>query len=111
MDVRADNLVRLKGEIAAVEPLRHTPAGLPLMNFRLAHRSVQVEANMERQTEFEVDAVAIGEVSAAVSRFRPGDRVTVQGFLAARHRPSAPNRMALGSKLVLHVTHIKQTSQ
>jgi primosomal replication protein N len=104
--VNADalNLVKLTGEITAIEPLRHTPAGLPLMHFTFLHRSLQVEANIERQTEFEVDAVAIGEVTAAVSRFQPGSRVTLQGFLAARRRSGVQIR----TQLVLHITHITQ---
>jgi primosomal replication protein N len=104
--VNADalNLVRLTGEITAIEPLRHTPAGLPLMRFRFLHRSLQVEANIERQTEFEMDAVAIGEVFAAVSKLQPGSRVTVQGFLTARRRSGVQIR----TQLVLHITHITQ---
>jgi len=100
------NAVTLAAEITAIEPLRHTPAGLPLVNFRLTHRSVQVEAGIEKQTELEVGAVAIGEIAAAVSKFKSGDKVTVQGFLAAKRRMGTQ----LGTQLVLHITQIvKQT--
>ena len=98
------NSVTLTGEISAIEPLRHTPAGLPLVNFRLTHRSLQVEAGIQRQTEFEVDAVAIGEIALAASVFRAGDVVKVRGFLAAKRRMGAQ----LGTQLVLHITQLAQ---
>jgi primosomal replication protein N len=101
------NSVTLAGEITTIEPLRHTPAGLPLINFKLMHRSVQIEAGIERQTELEVGVVAIGEAASAASQFNGGDKVTVQGFLAARRRMGAQ----LGTQLVLHITHITHSTQ
>ena len=55
------NAVTLAGTLAQVEPLRHTPAGLPLLQFRLAHKSVQSEAGFKRQVECEVSCVVLGE--------------------------------------------------
>lgn len=107
MAVPATNLLTLAAEITALEPLRHTPAGLPLVNFKLTHRSVQLEAGIERQTELEAGAVAIGEVAAAVARFKTGSKVRVKGFLAAKRRMGAQ----LGTQLVVHVTHIQQSDQ
>lgn len=72
------------------------------MNLKLTHRSRQIEAGVQRQTELEVDAVAIDEVATAVAKFQVGDSVTVQGFLAAKRRMGTQ----LGTQLVLHVTHI-----
>jgi primosomal replication protein N len=99
------NAVTLAGEITAIESLRHTPGGLPLMNFRLMHRSMQIEAGIERQTECEVGAVAIGDIASAVAIFKTGDKVTVKGFLAAKRRMGAQ----LGTQLVLHIIEIKHT--
>ena len=73
------------------------------MNFRLLHRSMQIEAGIERQTECEVGAVAIGDIASAVTVFKTGDRVTVNGFLAAKRRMGAQ----LGTQLVLHIQHIQ----
>ena len=56
------NEVALSGELAAVEPLRYTPAGIPLLSFRLLHRSQQTEAGLKRQVECEVSGVAMAEV-------------------------------------------------
>jgi primosomal replication protein N len=99
------NAVTLSGDITAIEALRHTPGGLPLVNVRLLHRSMQIEAGIERQTECEVGAVAIGEIASAVALFKTGDRVTVNGFLAAKRRMGAQ----LGTQLVLHIKEIKHT--
>jgi primosomal replication protein N len=101
------NTVKLTGEISDIASLRHTPGGLPLMNFRLLHRSMQIEAGIERQTECEVGAVAIGDVASAVAAFKAGDSVTVEGFLAAKRRMGAQ----LGTQLVLHIQQIKQIKQ
>ncbi len=109
MTAGALNRVRLSGEITVLNALRHTPAGLPLMQFRLVHKSVQLEANIERRTEFEVNAVAIGEVAAAAARLQAGDQVTVQGFLAARRRSGVTLQHSgtpSGNQLILHVTQI-----
>jgi primosomal replication protein N len=107
VSIAAPNSVTLAGEITAIEPMRHTPAGLPLLNLRLTHRSVQAEAGIQRQTEFEVGAVAIGDIAVAASKFQMGDTVTVQGFLAARRRMGAQ----IGTQLTLHLTQITQFTQ
>ena len=99
------NAVTLNGEITTLEPLRHTPAGLPLVNFKLTHRSVQLEAGNQRQTELVVDAVAMGEVAAAVAKFQLGSSVTVNGFLAAKRRMGTQ----LGTQISLHITQIQQS--
>ena len=88
------NAVCLIGHIAEIEPLRHTPAGLPLLNFRLAHKSLQVEAGFKRQVECEVNCVALGDAATRLTRVQPGAEVRVTGFLNRKNRMSA--------QLVLH---------
>jgi len=90
------NELVLSGELAAVEPLRYTPAGIPLVSFRLLHRSQQVEAGFKREVECEVNAVAMAEVAVALSRFQAGQAARVKGFLNRKNRMSA--------QLVLHAT-------
>ncbi len=65
---------------------------------------MQVEAGIQRQTEVEVSAVAIGDVAAVSARFQTGEWATVQGFLTGRRRMGTQQ----GTQLVLHVTHIMQ---
>jgi primosomal replication protein N len=96
------NAVTLTGTLAEVEPLRHTPAGLPLIQFKLVHRSSQVEAGREREVELSMQCVAMGAAAAACEN-RSGDRVTVQGFLNRRSRMS--------TQLVLHATGISASKE
>jgi len=82
-----------------MEPLRHTPAGLPVVDFTLAHASQQTEAGSPRQVEFEMPAKATGEIATRVAKMRQGCMVEAQGFLNRKHRMSR--------QMVLHVTNIE----
>ena len=100
----ASNAVKLTGKLAHVEPLRHTPAGIPLIQFKLAHRSLQIEAGSERQVECEVSCVVLGEAANWVSQLDTGAQIRATGFLNRKHRMSA--------HLVLHATQtelVKET--
>jgi primosomal replication protein N len=94
------NTVRLSGVLAAVEPLRHTPAGLPVVDFTLSHESEQDEAGQKRQLAFEMAAKATGELATRIAAMRQGGRMAVQGFLNRKHRMSR--------QIVLHVTNMEQ---
>ena len=90
------NEVALSGELTTVEPLRYTPAGIPLLGFRLLHRSRQTEAGLKRQVECEIGGVAMAEVAVAMSRLKPGQTVKLSGFLNRKNR--------LSTQLILHAT-------
>jgi primosomal replication protein N len=94
------NAVALSGEIAAIEPLRHTPAGIPLVNFTLLHRSRQIEGGYKREVDCEIAGVAVGEIAVGLARMRQGHQVSVEGFLNRKNRMSA--------QLVLHVTRAQE---
>ena len=91
-----DNAVCLSGTLAQAETLRHTPAGLPILEFKLAHRSLKVEAGFKRQVDCEVACVAMGEAANRLSRIKAGAELRVTGFLNRKNRMSA--------QLVLHAT-------
>jgi len=93
------NAVALHGELTEIEPLRHTPAGIPLLHFKLQHRSHQNEAGFKRQVECEMGAVAMGEVAVMLARLTEGQNVTVSGFLNRRNRMSR--------QVILHATEAK----
>jgi primosomal replication protein N len=79
--------------------LRYTPAGVAAVEFRLTHRSEQVEAGGRRTVEAEVGAVAF-DTQAKLLAGRPlGSAVKVEGFLGAKSKRS--------KRLVLHVTNIE----
>ena len=94
------NEVALAGELTAIEPLRYTPAGVALINFRLLHRSQQKEAGVKRQVECEINGVAMAEVAKAMSGLKVGQAVKVTGFLNRKNRMSA--------QLILHATQAEQ---
>ena len=79
--------------------MRYTPAGVAAVEFRLTHRSEQVEAGGRRAVEAEVGAVAF-DTQAKLLAGRPlGSAVKVEGFLGAKSKRS--------KRLVLHVTNIE----
>ena len=90
------NEIALTGELAAIEALRYTPAGIPILGFKLMHRSQQSEAGLKRQVECEVNGVAMAEVALAMSRYTVGGTVRVKGFMNRKNRMSA--------QLILHAT-------
>ena len=98
----AVNEVTLTGELTAVEPLRYTPAGVPLSGFKLLHRSQQVEGGVKRQVECELPGIAMAQVALGMSGLRAGHAVTVRGFLNRKNRMSA--------QLVLHATSMEPVS-
>ena len=91
--------VRLRATLAAIDPLRHTPAGLPVVDFTLAHASSQTEAGNQRQVEFDMPAKATGDLATRIAQMRQGCQVTAQGFLNRKHRMSR--------QVILHVTNME----
>ena len=78
---------------------RHTPAGIPVIEFRIAHASEQMEAEQMRRVECEMPCVAVGQPAVLMAASKPGDGVSVSGFIAARSRNSQTP--------ILHVNTIK----
>jgi primosomal replication protein N len=76
--------------------LRYTPAGIPIVAAKLLHSSRQIEAGVPRLTEFEIAAVAAGEISGSFSRAELGGTFRFRGFLARKNRNS--------KSLVFHIT-------
>ncbi|MBB4012453.1 primosomal replication protein N [Niveibacterium umoris] len=73
---------------------------MPALEFSLEHVSRQVEAGIEREVRCEVSALALGDAALAGQAYRPGDSVTLTGFLAARS--------ARHKGLVMHVNTIEK---
>jgi len=96
---QAQNRLAIEGSITELKPLRHTPAGLPVLNFRIAHASEQVEADMARKVEVELAVVALGSTATLLSGAKPGDALRLDGFLAAKSAKSG--------QPVLHVERIE----
>ena len=95
----ADNRLSLSGSIVEVAPMRHTPAGVPVLNFRIGHASEQIEAGLPRKVEVELAAVALGQTATLLAGAKPGEGVKASGFLAAKSAKS--------KQPVLHVDRIE----
>jgi primosomal replication protein N len=63
---------------------------------KLLHGSQQIEANMERLVEFEIPAIAIGEIAGRFSKTELGEIHHFSGFMARKGRNS--------KSLVFHIT-------
>ncbi len=75
--------------------LRYTPAGIPIVSAKLLHESQQVEAGLPRLVEFEIAALAAGEISGRFNRVELDKPFQFTGFLARKNRNS--------KSLVFHV--------
>jgi primosomal replication protein N len=62
--------------------LRYTPAGIPILDFVIAHSSVQSEAGVKRKVQCDVDAVAVGDMAARIEAVKINQPLQVAGFLA-----------------------------
>jgi primosomal replication protein N len=91
------NKVALSGVVLSVEPIRYTPACLPLLSLVLQHASEVIEAGLQRKVECEINAVVMGDL--ANTPIAPNTQLHVQGFLA--------KRSAKSTQLILHIQHLK----
>ena len=93
------NRVEITGVVAEMQSLRHTPAGVPVVEFRLAHESERAEAGALRKVRAEIDAVAFEAQARLLAAGPLGRQLKAEGFLCAKNRRSR--------KPVLHVTNIE----
>jgi primosomal replication protein N len=92
------NTLVIDGVIVQIEPIRHTPAGIPLLSLVLQHASEVMEAGFKRKVECEVNAVALGDLTKA--NIQTGDKIKAKGFLA--------KRSAKSTQLVLHIEKLER---
>ncbi len=82
------NNLQIVATVTERDVLRYTPAGVPIVSATLTHSSQQVEAGVARLTEFEIVAVAAGEISGRFSQAELGAVYQFTGFLAKKNRNS-----------------------
>ena len=95
------NQVTLDARLQSRADLRFTPAGIPVLDFALAHESTQIEAGSERRVACELAAVALGPVARKLAVIAPGANLRCRGFLARRYRT--------GISVALHVSEFDLT--
>ncbi|MDR3410722.1 MAG: primosomal replication protein N [Formivibrio sp.] len=86
----------MEGVLFERQPLRHTPAGLPVIEALIVHRSEQIEAGQSRKVECEVQIIVLGKSAEAFSLIEAGEKVAIHGFLAAKS-------MRRRQDIVLHI--------
>jgi len=94
------NQLQIVATIAEREILRYSPAGIPIVSAVLVHSSQQMEAGVARLTEFEIAAMAAGEISGRFDRAELGATYRFTGFLARKSRNS--------KSLVFHLTDFEE---
>jgi primosomal replication protein N len=77
--------------------LRHTPAGLPALDFKLEHQSELSEESQVRKVSVQIRAIAIGAITQAMAVLALGDSGTFGGFIAGTRN---------GRGLLFHVTSL-----
>lgn len=82
------NQFQIFASIVEREVLRYTPAGIPIVSAKLLHSSKQKEAGIERLIEFEIAALAAGEISGRFNHAELGSSHQFTGFLARKSRNS-----------------------
>ncbi|MBI2318914.1 MAG: primosomal replication protein N [Betaproteobacteria bacterium] len=95
----ADNLIVLSGRIVEADVPRRTPAGIPILKFRLAHESTQDELGTPRKVSCEIAAVAFDREARLVSAAPLGSAMTVTGFIDRKGHSSR--------QVILHAVHIE----
>ncbi len=95
------NHIELGGEVERVDPLRTTPAGIPVAAFLLGHRSRQTEAGLAREARLRIRVLAAGPLAEQAARLAPGTQVEVSGFL------SRSSYRREDTHLALHAQHIR----
>ncbi|MFT0534131.1 primosomal replication protein N [Castellaniella hirudinis] len=97
------NRVELAVRLLEIPPMRHTPAGLPVLRLPLAHESQVIEAGLERRVSMEFKAVALGDVALELAGKPVGSQVRMVGFLAPQRQGS--------DRLVLHIQQLVQATE
>jgi primosomal replication protein N len=75
---------------------RYTPAGLRVQELGFKFTGNVVEAGLERQLDFEFDAIAVGDVAGRLAEIGLGTELVLSGFLAPTSRRS--------KRIRLHIT-------
>jgi len=95
------NQLKVVAKVVEKSVLRYTPAGIPIATATLMHDSKQEQAGGQRQVEFEVSAIAAGEISKRFLDIELGIAMIFTGFLARKNRNS--------KSLVFHVIDFQQS--
>jgi primosomal replication protein N len=77
-----NNLV-LTAQIVEVSTLRYSPAGLPVVDVKLVHDSIEVDSGTPRKINVSIKSVAIGHLAERLIQLPIHSTWTFTGFLAS----------------------------
>ena len=78
------NRLLISGALIQVDPLRYSPAGVPIAEAVIVHRSSQSVAGQARQVECELTVQASGTLAGQLAQQPPGTQVKLEGVLNRR---------------------------
>jgi primosomal replication protein N len=77
----AMNRVVLSACIVQRDAMRYTPAGLPVVDVRLAHESQRQQQGQTRKISMEMHATALGDLATTLMHTTVGSAGDFEGFL------------------------------
>jgi primosomal replication protein N len=92
------NRFQIDAELGERDAMRHTPAGIPVVSATLLHQSQQIEAQVERQVECVIAAIAAGSIATRLEQLELAQTFRFDGFMARKSRNS--------KSLVFHIIDI-----
>ena len=98
---RGENSFYCIATLAERDIMRYSPAGIPIIAARLVHASEQVEAGISRRVEFELAALAAGQIAQQLEQAKLGAMFRFRGFMARKNRNS--------KSLVFHLIDFETT--
>jgi len=91
------NNLQIDGEIIFEDQIRYTPSGLIVQRFKIKHKSLQKEANLDKQVGIEMEAIFINKQIR--KEIQVGKKGLFIGFMDKKSFKS--------TQLIFHVTEIK----
>ncbi|KVW99564.1 primosomal replication protein N [Thiobacillus denitrificans] len=78
------NKLGISGTLIQVDPVRYSPAGVPIAEAVILHRSSQTVAMQARQVECELTVQASGTLATQLAQLATGAQVKLEGALNRR---------------------------
>jgi len=94
-----ENHLLIEGELAESDALRFSPAGIPILRFRIRHQSRQREAGSVLETGFELEVMAFDAQARLLATTALGTMLKIRGFLDRKTRS--------GRAIVMHAREIE----
>ena len=89
------NKLVISGEVVKIYPIKQTPDGLKIASFVIEHKSMQLEAKIERAVKCRVFCLIVGVSDEQLSQLQMGF-INIEGFLSQNSK----------AQIVLNVTKI-----